>query len=203
MRRQEAYRTCAVCERTLLQGERAARYSPGGDVWVDVCALCLDQANEYGWVKEGTPTTPIVPEAPRKRRRSWNLGSLFESRRTDVQEPVLAEPVLRRLSPDEQLLVEAAELFNKSTHSRTIAGVAKSLGEARVSMLPLSGTNAEIVITITWEISWYQYRVIFESSQPVRLEERGHDVDDLADRFKQWNASFDAQNRLRPNIPRL
>jgi hypothetical protein len=200
--RQEAFRTCAVCNRTLLQGERAARYSPGGDLWVDVCALCLDTANEYGWVKEGTPTTPIVPEAPRKRRRSWSLGALFETRK-ELPEPVLAEPMLRRLSPDEQLLVEAAELFNRSQHSRTIAGVAKSLGEARVSMITLSGTNTEIVITIAWEISWYQYRVVFDSAQPVRLEERGQDVDELRDRFKEWNASFDAQNRLKPDIPRL
>jgi len=202
VRRQEAYRTCAVCDRTLLQGERAARYSPGGDVWVDVCALCLDTANEYGWVKEGTPTSPVVPEAPRKRRRSWNLGALFETRR-EIPEPVLAEPMLRRLSPDEQVLVEAAELFNRSPQSRTIAGVAKSLGEARVSMVPLSGTNTEIVITIAWEISWYQYRVVFDSAQTVRLEERGQDVDEIRARFKEWNASFDAQHRLRPDIPRV
>jgi hypothetical protein len=201
-RRQEAFKTCAVCDRTLLQGERAARYSPGADVWVDVCALCLDTANENGWVKEGTPTSPIVPEPPRKKRRSWNLGALFETRR-EIPEPVLAEPMLRRLSPEEQILVEAAELFNRSQHSRTIAGVAKSLGEARVSMIPLSGTNAEIVITIAWEISWYQYRVVFDSAQPVRLESRGQDVDELRDRFKQWNASLDAQNRVKPDIPRL
>jgi hypothetical protein len=201
-RRQEAFKTCAVCDRTLLQGERAARYSPGGDLWVDVCALCLDQANEYGWLKEGTPTTPVVSEEPRRRRRSWNLSALFETRR-EVPEPVLAEPMLRRLSPEEQVLVEAADLFNRSQQSRTIAGVAKSLGEARVSMVPLSGTNQEIVITIAWEISWYQYRVVFDSAQPVRLEERGHDVGEIRDRFKRWNASFDAESRLRPDIPRL
>lgn len=199
-RRQEAFRTCAVCNRTLLQGERAARYSPGGDDhWVDVCALCLDQANEYGWLKEGTPRTPIVPEAPRRRRRSWNLGSLFETRR-EIPEPVLAEPVLRRLSPDEQLLVEAAELFNKSQHSRTIAGVAKSLGEARVSMIPLSGTNAEIVITIAWEISWYQYRVTPDSAQPVRLAERGQDPGELESKYVGWNARLADDGRLLPQI---
>jgi len=201
MRRQEAYRTCAVCNRTLLQGERAARYSPGGDQWVDVCALCLDTANEYGWVKEGTPRTPIVPEAPRKRRRSWNFGALFETRR-ELPEPVLAEPMLRRLSPEEQLLVGAAELFNRSQHSRTIAGVAKSLGEARVSMIPLSGTNTEVVITIAWEISWYQYRVTPESAQAVRLAERGHDVTELEGSFLDWNAQLADDGRLMPDIAR-
>src|SRR5581483_11452863 len=34
-------RTCAICERTLLMGERAIRFSPnGGADYVDVCPLC-------------------------------------------------------------------------------------------------------------------------------------------------------------------
>jgi predicted RNA-binding Zn-ribbon protein involved in translation (DUF1610 family) len=205
VRRQETFRSCAVCHRTLLLGERAARYvtSPGGENWVDVCSLCVEQANEYGWIKEGTPTQPIVAETPRKQRRGPSLAGLFERSRRPTAEPVVSEPVLRRLSPEEQTLVEIAELFNASPYSRTIAGVAKSLGEGRASMIPLSGTNTEMVITIAWEISWYQYRVALGSSQPVRLEERGQDLGELHDRFKTWNASFDPQHRLRPDIPRF
>src|SRR5918997_1254828 len=127
VKRQETYRTCAVCQRTLLLGERASRFTPGGDDWVDVCALCVDTASEHGWLKEGSPTTPLVTESARRRRRFGALGSLFEQRR-DEPEPVVSEPVLRRLSPEEQQLVEAAELFNDSPYSRTIAGIAKSLG---------------------------------------------------------------------------
>ena len=46
-------RTCAVCERTLLQGERATRFSPhgSGDDYVDVCPLCQELALEHWWVK--------------------------------------------------------------------------------------------------------------------------------------------------------
>jgi len=198
------FRTCAVCSRTLLQGERSARYSPGGDQWVDVCPLCLDQANEYGWIKEGTPTQPIVAETQRKKRRRFGgLSALLEPRREEEPERMVSEPVLRRLSPEEQQLVEAAEIFNKSPYARTVAGVAKSLGTARVSMMPLSGTNTEIVITIAWDISWYQYRVVFESAQPVRLEERGQDLAELGERFQTWNATFDPVGRLRPDIPRF
>ena len=54
------------------------------------------------------------------------------------------------------------------------AGVAKALGEPQVSITPLSGVNAEMVLTFAWDISWYQYRVTPEATQPVRLEERGH-----------------------------
>ena len=35
-----ATRTCAICERTLLVGERALRYAPDGGDFVDVCPLC-------------------------------------------------------------------------------------------------------------------------------------------------------------------
>src|SRR6202035_3282893 len=55
-------RICAICERSLLLGERAVRYAPGeGAELVDVCALCQEIAVEHGWLKEGTPTTPLVP----------------------------------------------------------------------------------------------------------------------------------------------
>ena len=69
-----AARTCAICERTLLVGERALRYSPGGDEFVDVCPLCQETALEHGWVKEGSPTTPVVSDRRRRRRL---LSGLF------------------------------------------------------------------------------------------------------------------------------
>jgi hypothetical protein len=196
------YRQCAVCHRTLLMGERSVRFTPGGEDWVDVCALCTDQADEHGWVKEGSPTTPLVPDTSRRRRRFPGLG-LIEQHRKIEPEPIVDEPMLRRLSAIEQAMVEAAELINDSAYRRTIAGIAKSLGEARVSFLPLSGVNPEVVVTVAWDISWYQYRVVFESGQPVRLAERGYELEELDDRFKDWNGHLGTDGRLTPDIPRL
>jgi hypothetical protein len=201
IRRQDTFRACAVCHRTLLMGERAVRFSTGGDEWVDVCPLCTETADEHGWIREGTPTTPLVPEQPRRRRRFPGLG-LLEHREAEP-EPVVSQPMLRRLSPPEQAMVEAAELFNDTAYRRTIAGIAKSLGEARVSLLSLSGVNREVVITIAWDISWYQYRVVFESAQAVRLAERGYELDELDHRFKEWNAHLHADGRVVPDIPRV
>ena len=193
-------RTCAVCERTLLMGERAVRFAPdGGDEYVDVCPLCQEIALEHGWLKEGSPTTPTVPAA--RRRRRLGLGSLFE--RAPVDEPVVSEPILRRLSERELAVVEAADLFNGSQHRRTIGGIAKSLGEPRASILPLSGVNRELVITIAWEISWYQYRVSFDSGQPVRLAERGLELEELEGSVKTWNARVESDGRLVPQIARV
>ena len=201
VKKQDVFRTCAICHRTLLLGERAVRFTPGGDEWVDVCALCTATADEHGWLKEGSPTAPILPES-RRRRRLGGLGSLLEHRRAEP-EPMVSEPMLRRLSPEEQAMVEAAEIFNDSAYRRTIAGIAKSLGPARVSLLPLSGVNPEVVVTITWEISWYQYRVVFDSQQPVRLAERGYELEELDSRFESWNGHLAADGRVTPDIPRL
>jgi len=57
-----AAQVCAICDRTLLVGERTTRFSPEGVDFVDVCPLCQDIAAEQGWLKEGSPTTPTFDE---------------------------------------------------------------------------------------------------------------------------------------------
>ena len=194
-------RACAVCERTLLQGEVALRFSPDGLEFVDVCPLCADIALDYGWVREGGPVSPALSPRARRKRTRWSqiLGVSSDAE----AQPVVPEPVLRRLSDSEAALVEAADLFNASAFRRTIAGIAKSLGKARVSLLPLSGVNPEVVVTVAWEISWYQYRVSPESPQHVRLAERGYELDDLDPRFTSWNGGLDDEGRVTPDIPRV
>jgi hypothetical protein len=198
--RVEAAVICAICERTLLVGERATRFSPDGLRYVDVCPLCQEAALEQGWVKEGSPTTPTPP--PARRRRRLSLSAIFERAGAEPA-PVVDEPILRRLSREEQTVVEAAELFNGSSFRRTVSGITKSLGQARASVVPLSGPNTEAVITIAWELSWYRYRVTFDSPQPVRLAERGHELADLDPSFVEWNAEVESDGRVVPNIARL
>ena len=193
-----ALRTCAICERSLLVGERSVRYSADGENFVDVCPLCQDIALEHGWLKEGSPTTPVVNDR-RRKRRGFVSALLGESRKPTV-EPVLDEPILRRLSDPELAMVEAADLFNESAFRRTIAGIAKSLGSPKASIVPLSGTNSEVVLSVAWDISWYQYRITPDSAQPVRLAERGHDPRELESMFTSWNAKLTQDGRIAPDI---
>jgi hypothetical protein len=196
-------RSCAICERTLLMGERAIRFSPnGGADYVDVCPLCAETAMEYGWVREGAPTSPTVPVERKRRSQSW-LQTLLGSRPRAVEEKVASEPILRRLSEHELAMVEAADLFNASQYRRTIGGIAKSLGAPRVSVVTLSGVNAEVVVTVAWDISWYQYRVSPDFENPVRLESRGHDPAELEGAFTGWNAHMSEDGRIVPDIARL
>jgi len=191
-----AAQTCAICERTLLVGERSVRYSPNGEDFVDVCPLCQEVAVDHGWVKEGSPTTPMVAE--RRRKRLGPLAALLEGRKPATDRGV-EEPILRRLSKPEKAMVEAAEIFNESAFRRTVAGIAKSLGEPKASIVPLSGPNAEVVLTVVWDISWYQYRITPESGQPVRLAERGHEPRELEAMFTSWNARLTPDGRITPN----
>jgi hypothetical protein len=199
--RQQVRRTCAVCERTLLTGERALRFSPDGEEYLDVCPLCADIALEHGWVKEGSPTTPTVPSQRRRKRRG--LASLFDPRRQPADDPVVAEPILRRLSAPEQQMVEAADIYNASDYRRTVGGIAKSLGRPRASIVPLSGVSGELIVTVAWEISWYQSRVTPDATQPVRLAERGHELADLEVSYQRWNAKIEDDGRLVPDIERI
>ena len=91
-------RTCAVCERTLLLGERAVRFAPSpGAELVDVCPLCQEVALDAGWIKEGSPTTPTInstagdgacsaaasaSRVPPRRRRSRSRSRSFAASRT-------------------------------------------------------------------------------------------------------------------------
>jgi hypothetical protein len=198
---QSPVQVCAICERTLLTGERATRFSPesGADL-VDVCPLCSEVALEHGWIREGSPSTPTI--RPGRRRRRLSLAGLFEPRHEEP-EPIAIEPLLRRLTEPEAAMVQAADLFNASHYRRTVAGIARSLGEPDASIVRLSGVNREAVITVAWDISWYQYRVTFDSLQAVRLAERGHELEELDLAFKRWNASLDDDGRIVPEFARL
>jgi hypothetical protein len=72
-----------------------------------------------------------------------------------------------------------------------------------VSILPLSGVTGEMVLTFAWDISWYQYRVSPDSGQPVRLAERGHDLDELDEAYREWNARLETGGRVMPELERL
>jgi hypothetical protein len=192
-------RACSVCERTLLQGEYTVRFSPDGVEFVDVCPLCQDVALDYGWVREGGPMSPALSPHARKKRPRW---AQFLGVGNGESQPVMTEPVLRRLSDSEAALVEAADLFNASLFRRTVEGVARALGAPLVSIVPLSGVNSEVVLTFGWEITWYQYRVLPEAGQPIRLAERGTEISEIEAAFTDWNAQLDESGRVVPNVAR-
>jgi hypothetical protein len=191
---------CAMCERTLLLGERSIRFAPDGrEDFVDVCQLCQEGAIDHGWIREGDPLGPAVGRNAR-RRRTLSLGGIFGGGRGPAADSIVAEPILRRLSDEEQAMVEAAALFNASDGLRTIEGIARSLGEPQVSILVLSGSTPDIVLTFVWDLAWYQYRDNRDATQPLRLTDRGTEPDEIAESFRAWNAYFEAGTGVVPDL---
>ncbi len=191
---------CAVCERTLLLGERSIRFAPDGrDEFVDVCQLCQETALDHGWIREGDPLGPAVGRNAR-RRRTLSLAGIFGGNRAPAAGSIVAEPILRRLSDEEQAMVEAAALFNWSDALRTVEGITRSLGEPRISIVVLSGSSPDIVLTFVWDLAWYQYRINRDATQPLRLTDRGTEPDEVADSFRRRNAHFEPGTGVVPDL---
>ena len=120
----------------------------------------------------------------RRERGLQAAGCARKPRHVTAPEPF--DPEL--LPDDPRDAVEAGiELFNESTHPRTVSGIARTLGDPRVSVVQRS--HREVVVTVAWDLSWYQYRMDMLGAQTVTLQQRGDDVDELDARFCDWNAA--------------
>ncbi len=91
-----------------------------------------------------------------------------------------------------QLKIERAlELFNDSEHPRTVAGLARTLGSPHTGAATSSGSAAEVVLTVAWELSWYQFNVdLSDGRDPVRLRGQGHELSELPDESQDWNCQM-------------
>jgi hypothetical protein len=200
---------CAVCGRTLLRGEHANVFIAGG-ARRDVCELCTARAAHEGWIREGADTVP----APRPRERARSLVGRLRTRRDDAapaapeperpSEPLPGVPVElpRRVhaipTNAEMKVARALELFNGSQHTRTVAGVARSLGAPAVAVQPLpNGGLVEIVVA--WELCWYRYEVdLTEEADAVQLLAQGDELSELGEEALLPNAAADAEGALLP-----
>jgi hypothetical protein len=128
----------------------------------------------------------------------------------------LGEPVLTRLrnrasSPrkprqvravptNAQLKIDRAlDVFNNSEHPRTIAGIARSLGQPQASAMTSEASAAEVLLTVAWELSWYQFTVdLSDPREPVGLRSQGQELRELTDDARAWNLEADAEGKLGP-----
>jgi hypothetical protein len=91
----------------------------------------------------------------------------------------------------------ALELFNQSEHPRTIAGIARTLGEPWVSTVPLEDQPAEVALVVAWELSWYRFQIdLGAEHDPVTLVDKGEELDELPENLRDWNASAVADGRI-------
>jgi hypothetical protein len=91
----------------------------------------------------------------------------------------------------------AVELFNSSRHRRTVAGVARSLGDPLVAVRPSVTEGSIVSIVVGWELSWYRYEVdLADEEAGVRLVAQGAELSELEPEDQAPNAVADERGAL-------
>jgi hypothetical protein len=145
-----------------------------------------DQEGMYGSAERADTDEHAAPEEasspPRERPRS----------RPKDPRHVRAVPTTAEAKVD-----RALELFNRSGHQRTIAGLARTLGPAWVSAQPDTAQSSAVSLLVAWELSWYRYRVdLGDEADPVEMLDKGEEMDQIDESLRDWNAALDDQGRV-------
>jgi hypothetical protein len=214
--------TCDVCGRNLLRGEHAERYVAGTQrYWVcDLCVSraledgWVREGTLPAYEPEHDGRERRRPLLPRLRARLGSLRSEDDGQQ-DKDDRELGYPVYRAArsplarvrapeavreprhvhavpSSAEQKVAEAIRAFNGSEHTRTIAGVARSLGPPAVSVIPSELEASVVRLVAAWELCWYRYEIDLADELPsVRLAGQGSELGELEEAELQANAGAD------------
>jgi hypothetical protein len=147
-------------------------------------------------VEEAYDEVEPPPAAPSPLRRAR------ERARERIRQPereVAREPRHVRAVPTsvEQKIAAAIEVFNRSEHQRTVAGVARSLGEPAVAVRPADSRPSTVNVTVSWELCWYRYEIDLSDDVPgVRVDAQGYELSELEPAEQQANAVCDEHGSL-------
>jgi hypothetical protein len=94
-------------------------------------------------------------------------------------------------------MARALDLFNASSHPRTVSGVARSLGAPIVAVRPSPTEGSVVTIVVGWELSWYRFEVdLGDEAAGVRLVTQGTELSELEPADQMPNAAADEQGEL-------
>ena len=157
-------RACAVCDRTLLQGEHATPVLARTALeFVDVCPLCQDDGARLRLgARRRSPISPAL--SPRATARSARAGhSSSAARNGDAASRSFPSRCCDG-SPTRSTRSSRQRISSTRACSRARSRESHAPRQRRsVSIVPLSGVNSEVVLTFAWDITWYQYRVVLEA----------------------------------------
>jgi hypothetical protein len=212
---------CDICGRTLLRGEHAEHYLTGGERRL-VCDLCGPRAQHEGWIRE-SGADDLALRQPRHEGRGRSFLERLRNRRErahelradEEHEPVAAAappvPVpelprqprhIRAVPTNAELKMQRAlDVFNASDHTRTVGGVARSLGAPAVCVRPRTDRPAVVAITVMWELSWYRFEVdLSDEAGGVRRDAQGDELSELVPEEREVNAAADERGALHLGV---
>jgi hypothetical protein len=105
---------------------------------------------------------------------------------------------VRAVPTNAELKVERAlEVFNASDHTRTVGGIARSLGAPAVSARPLPDRPSVVAIAVMWELSWYRFEIdLSDEAGGVRQIAQGAELSELDADEQEANAAADERGGL-------
>jgi hypothetical protein len=213
---------CDICGRTLLRGEHAETFLAGGSRR-QVCDLCTPRAQHEGWIRESGGDELELRHTAREGRGRSFLDRLRarRERAREVQDELAASadaphdepesaPVrrppeaprrprhVRAVPTNADLKMQrAVEIFNSSDHTRTVGGVARSLGPPAVSVRPRTDRPSVVTITVMWELSWYRFEIdLSDEAGGVRRDAQGDELAELSEAEQAINAAADERGAL-------
>jgi len=209
---------CDICGRTLLRGEHAETFLAGG-ARREVCDLCTARAQHEGWIRESGGDELALRHTrhdgrgrslrDRLRARRERAREVQEEMTAAAEEPALHEDVqtpepprrprhVRAVPTNADLKMQRAiEVFNASDHTRTVGGVARSLGAPAVCIRPRTDRPSVVSITVMWELSWYRFEVdLSDEAGGVRRDAQGDELGELAPEEQEANAAADERGGL-------
>jgi hypothetical protein len=144
--------------------------------------------------RDGVETGPDTSEQPPADEPTPAPAPPRERPRSRPQDPrhVRAVPTTPEAKID-----RAMELFNGSGDARTIAGLARTLGPAWVSLQPDADQPSFVSLLVAWELSWYRYRVdLGAEGDPVEMLDKGEELSQIDESLREWNAALDDDGRV-------
>jgi hypothetical protein len=208
---------CDVCGRTLLRGEHAEHFLAGGERRT-VCDLCTARAQHEGWIRE-SGADDLEMRHPRHEGRGRSFIERLRTRRESTRElrsDVAEEPEeitpppepprqprhVRAVPTNAELKMQRAlDVFNGSEHTRTVGGVARSLGAPAVCVRPLAERPSVVSITVMWELSWYRFEIdLSDEAGGVRRDAQGYELAELTPEEQVVNAAADERGALHLNV---
>lgn len=222
---------CDICGRTLLRGEHPEHYLAGGErrTVCDLCISRAQHEGwirESGADdlelrhprSEGRGLIDRLRAGRRDRaaaRQELSDEPDYDERPAPAPAPApvqrAPEPAAAPRSPSRHIravptnaelkMQRALDVFNASDHTRTVGGVARSLGAPAVCVRPRPDRPAVVSITVMWELSWYRFEVdLSDEAGGVRRDAQGDELSELIPEEQVPNAAADERGALHLQI---
>jgi hypothetical protein len=204
-------RSCGLCQRTLLTGEKAQEYMDRSGARQLVCELCMDRADREGWPRvldqgksteadrskpshgvDDTSTEAHTVGAERSDDEIETGQDRWDTTQPGPESSELAESEVQRIE-------RAVAVFNESAHRQMVVGMVRTLGFPWACAAASTDTD-DIALVVCWEPCWYLFRVEVEQ-RSVTLSEKGHRLAELAIALPDWNLSYTTDGRFERLSP--